>query len=297
MKRHLLLAPLLASVLGCGSDDEPFTATKGSSLTEPENIRTWTNSASAYAVYAHAYEPFAVADGEHTYPDALCPVVEDDGTTLTIGGACTDTSGESWVGTATVVRSANGNRALTLDGFGSGTGDDPATKTGEAHLRRIDDTHTDFDLDVTHEGGLRTTLEYSGRIEGGYSGQTVWNGSGTVTRDGLFEPTGSVEVTTVDEVIDTSVCSAPLSGNTTITNAADETVVVTYDGAVDCDTDDAASYTLDGKPQGKLTGISCSVGPGRAGETPWALAALLAGAAGMFRRRRDERGLGTPPVG
>ena len=285
--RQTAVVPLLACLTACGSDDEPFTATKGSSLADQDNVRTWANGASAYAVYGEAYEPFAVADGEHTYADPACPVVKDDGTTLTISGSCTDSTGEAWVGTATLVRAANGDRALTLDGFGSETGGSSATKTGDAHLRPIDDTSTDFDLDITHEGGLVTTFAYTGRIQGGYTGRTVWNGSGTVTRDGVLEPTGSVDVTTTDEVIDNDVCSGqPLSGNTTLTNEAGETVVVTYDGAVDCDDDQAASYSLDGKPKGKITGIACALAPGQAGTGGNCLLVVaLAGLLSTLRRR------------
>jgi hypothetical protein len=297
MKRFLLhtaLLPLLACLSACGSDDEPFTASKGSSLADADNVRIWANGASAYGVYGQAYEAFAVADDEHTYPDPVCPVVEDDGTTLTITGQCTDANGDAWVGTATVVRSANGDRALTLDGFGNGSDVSHDAKTGEAHLRVVDDMNTDFELDITHEGGIVTTFVYSGRIQGGYAGKTVWNGSGTVTRDGDVEPSGSVDATTADEVIDNDVCSGqPSSGNTTITNEAGETAVVTYDGAVDCDDDQAASYSLDGKPKGKLTGIACTVSPGEAGSggEAWLLVAALGSCLSTLRRRaRRDRG-------
>jgi hypothetical protein len=155
------------------------------------------------------------------------------------------------------VRSANGARALTLNAFGTSG----STRDGEAHLRVVDETNTDFSVSLTHDAGVVTTFDYDGRVDGGYGTHTVWNGSGTVTRDGLAAPNGTVSVTTTDEVVDGGICSGqPVSGNTMIENEVEETAIVTYDGAVDCDDEEAASYSLDGKPQGKLTGIVCSMG-------------------------------------
>lgn len=285
MQRFLLRGALvfsLALLPGCGSDSKPFTPTKNSSLTNPENVRTWANGASAFGVYGNIYTEFAVADGEQTYDDPACPVLEDDDTTLTMTGDCTDSSGKAWIGSATVERSASGDRTLTLDGFGTKDDDGGTdTKTGSAHLRLVDDMNTDFDLDLTHDGGLVSTFDYAGRIQGSYdSDRTVWSGAGSVSRDGLIAPNGTVDATTTDEVVDNTVCAgAPVSGNTTIHNEADETAVVTYDGDVDCDDDQAASYSLDGVPKGKITGIACSLSPGRssAGAAAWLLAlALLA---------------------
>jgi hypothetical protein len=255
-----------------------------STLADPDNVRTWANAASAYAVYGNVYQVFAVADGEQQYPDPACPALEDDGTTLTATGDCTASDGAAWVGSAVVVRSADGDRALTLDGFGTTDG----TRQGEAHLRVVSETSTDFELSLSHLGGGSMSFVYAGRVDGGYGTRTVWNGSGTVTRDGPGTPTGTVDVTTTDEVIDGEVCSGPASGNTTIHNDADESAIVTYDGAIDCDGEEAASYSVDGVPKGKLTGIICSMSrrpDAGGGGTAWlgvGFALLLAGS----RRRR-----------
>jgi hypothetical protein len=260
------LLALLALLPACGSEDKPFTATNTSSLTDPDNVRAWANAASAYAVYGNVYQVFAVADGEQDFPDPACPAIDDDGTTLVATGGCTASDGAEWVGTAEVVRSADGDRALTLNDYGTSG----STRDGEAHLRVVDETNTDFSVNLTHDGGVVTTFDYDGRVEGGYGTHTVWNGSGTVTRDGLATPNGTIDVTTTDEVVDGDVCSGqPVSGNTMIHNEADETAIVTYDGAVDCDEEEAASYSLDGNPQGKLTGIVCSMGrPSGSGGVP-----------------------------
>jgi hypothetical protein len=290
MKRFSFGTALIAIMLGlpaCGSDDKPFTQTKTSSLENPENVRAWANAASAYAVYGNVYQLFAVADGDQRFPDPACPVVEDDGTTLTATGGCEATDGSSWVGSAEVVRSADGDRALTLSDFGSL---DDVTE-GDAHLRVVADAITDFDLNLTRTGGIVTTIEYDGRVEGSYGTSTIWNGSGTLTRDGLVTPNGTVDVTTTDEVVDNDVCAGqPVSGNTTIQNEADESVVVTYDGAVDCDDEEAANWSLDGEPQGKITGIACSLGRGSGGGpgSAWLAFGVALAVAGASVRRRSR---------
>jgi hypothetical protein len=285
-----LLLVVLALLPACGSDDEPFKETTTSSLADPDNVRAWANTASAYAVYGNVYKLFAVADGDQTFDDPGCPGVADDGTTLSVSGGCTDSGGITHVGSAEVTRSADGDRSLTLNDFG--TDGDPSA--GEAHLRVIDEMTTAFSVNLTRGGVGTTTFAYEGRVEGSYDTPTIWNGSGTVTRDGNVTPQGTVEVTTTDEVIDNDSCAGqPLSGNTTIHNQADQTAIVTYDGAVDCDDEHAASYSLDGTPKGKLTGISCSLarGPGEARGAWTLLLTILIGFA--MRSRRMRRNLGS----
>jgi hypothetical protein len=277
----------LCALSGCGSDHDPFAAPPPaaageSSLETPENVRTWANSVSALGLYLYLYRPIAVADGEQTFDDPSCPVTEDDGTTLSLSGGCTDTSGQAWLGTASVTRSANGDRSLKLDDFGTqAKGKQPSTAEGEGHVRRIDDDNHDFSLDLVNEGDVRTTIAYEGHVTGGYDTRTVWSGSGTVTREGSLPPVGTVDVTTTGEVVDEAVCrSEPSSGNTTI-HSGDETVVVTY-----CNQDQAASYSYNGVPKGEITGITCAVLPGRSpsGAPSWVLLAL-ASALGLRRRR------------
>jgi hypothetical protein len=278
----------------CGSSSDPFEAgppTRDSSFENPDNVRIWVTATSAFALYAHVYEPVAVADGEKTFTDPTCPVTDDDGTTLTAEGDCTDGDGVEHVGKLTVKRSGDGNRAVTFEGYGTRQqGQNADTRDGEALVLRIDDTNHDFSLSLVHDAGLRETVDYEGRVTGGYDGRTVWSGSGTVVREGLLPPVGSAEVSTSAEVVDGDVCSGqPVSGNTSVTNASGDTVVVTYDGDVDCDDDQAASYALNGDPQGRITGISCSASPGGSGGggTEGGLLATFAlFAAGCVVRRR-----------
>lgn len=280
----MLLVLLLG---GCGSDSEPFAAAKkdDSTLANPDNIRIWANTASAIALYANAYQPIAVADGKKSFDDPACPATDDDGTTLGIDGDCTDTLGTSWVGRASVKRHANGDRDLTLEDFGTKSADGSDTRNGDASVRRIDDASQDFSLNMVHESGVRVTIDYEGHVDGDYDARTVWSGSGTVVREGLLPPAGSIEVTTSAQVVDNDVCGQPASGNTTLTDEAGNTVVVTYDGTIDCDKDQAATYTLNGVSKGKITDITCMASPGRTGPRAAFLVALALAALGLARRR------------
>jgi len=281
---------------GCGSDKDPFEApppsSSDSSLTQPANVRIWATSASAFALYAHAYDAVAWADGEKPFPDPACPVTREDGDTLTAEGDCTDSTGTQYVGLLTVKRSDDGDNSVNYSAYGTRKSDSATdTRTGTADVRRIDATNRDFSLHVVHASGTRTTVDYEGHVIGDYDARTVWSGSGTVVREGLLPPVGTVEVSTSAEVVDNDVCSGePVSGNTTIENDAGETVVVTYDGDVDCDDEHAATYTLNGDPKGKITGIACAASPGRTGPGGALVVALaLVGACVGLRRAARVR--------
>ena len=193
---HLALAgAVLGALLGCGSSD----------FTDPDHVRTWANTASAVAVYVHADQPVAFADKQHTFKDASCPSTTDDGTTVTIGGECLDSTGRQWLGQATVVRSGTGDKDLTLKGYGSFN--DPNMKAvtdGTVQLRRLNDTLHTFNVDLVKKGGMTTTIQYNGEVQGGYDAPTTWSGSGSVQRQGLVAPTGTVQATTVKPMITSS---------------------------------------------------------------------------------------------
>jgi hypothetical protein len=282
-------------VAACGSDADPFSSPPPSkhdpsSLAAPANIRAWANSASAVAVYANIYQPLAVADGTQSFPDPSCPVTEDDGTTLTLSGGCSDQDGAAWLGAASVERSRDGGRTLVFENFGTRPpGKSADTRNGTASLTPTGDDTYAFRLTLVHDADIRTTFDYEGTVLGDYGTRTVWSGSGTVTREGPLPPVGTVSVSTAAEVLD-DVCGQPASGNTTIQNDPDETVVVTYDGAVDCDDAQAASYSLNGAPQGTITGITCALHAGPSHfEHGTVAAALLSGLLLVARRRRGKR--------
>jgi hypothetical protein len=242
-----------AFVLGCSSDKEFERATP---FRNEEDVQVWATNASAVAVYSNAYEPIAVADGQATFSDPECPVTSDDGTTLTISGGCTDAGGKEWTGEATVTREGD-DRTLEFDDFDG--------KVGTVTLRLTAPSAHEFDVDLVI-------------------------GSGRVEREGYFSPTGVVEATTADQVVDDAVCSGqPVSGSTTL-HAHGDTAVVTYDGATDCDPDQNARLSVNGKDRGLVSGISCAMRSGtrRSSSFPFGLFALTILLARSRRRLRGD---------
>ncbi len=265
-----------------------------STLDESDSIRVWANRVSALGIYLNFHEELAFSAGQHEYPDPSCPVTSDDGDVVTIVGDCAEEGGKQWVGSATIERSGDGDSELTFSDFGGfSDAGQQATKTGTVIVRRIEDSLHEFDVDIVHVGEVTTSIEYAGIVEGGYTGRTVWNGSGTVSREGSVAPTGEVSVNTVAQVMDSEACSGqPASGQTTLSND-EHVVVVTYDGASDCDDDQAARFSVNGEDRGALTGVICRISPapGRSGWSNAAIGALgLMTAAGLrIRRRRRDR--------
>jgi len=255
---------------------------------EAEEARTWATSSSAPAVYWQIYEPVAVAQGERTFGDPVCPATSDDGTVFTIRGECTTTDGQRRFGTATITRGASeGDLSIALDGYGSDNDLGEVRTTGTATIMRREADLHDFTLDLTVVGTSTTRVDYEGTIRGTYDAPTTWNGTGSIERTG-FAPTGRVLATTLDERLDGDVCNGqPLSGSTTLMREG-RTDVITYDGATDCDAARAAQWSVNGASRGLLADISCSARPGA--RSPFALAtALLAGAGLLVRRRRRTR--------
>lgn len=263
-------------------------------LSDPGHLRIWANAASAVGIYSNGYQPVAYADGKVSFDDPACPTTSDDGMTVSITGGCQDTAQTQWTGTASVVRSGVGDRMLTMDSFGSYKNYDlRALATGTVDIRQISALLHTFDVDlVVQEEGMITTIQYSGNVEGTYGTTTTWSGSGELTRDGTVAPTGPVQATTVDEVIDDAICTGQaLSGKTTIVHG-DITAIITYDGATDCDPDQAARWSLDGEDQGLIKGITCAAGDIASVPAPCLPAGiLLLGAVGiaLALRRRGKR--------
>ena len=281
-------AVLVALLAGCGSPKEHV-----STLDDEENVRTWANTASSVAVWANVHAPMALADGQDAFTDPDCPVISDDGTTVTIAGGCTDSQGDEWTGTATVVRSGE-DRSATLDDYGRDA-EHLGTVRGTFDLTETNALTHEFDADLVHDGGLTTTITYSGSIEGDWSTATTWNGSGTATRDGMVEPVGTIEAETVDELLDDTVCAGQaLSGETTI-HSGDHVAVVTYDGATDCDEDEAATWTYDGEDRGLVTDVVCSAlpVPGRPVHVDVLVLVLVLVVGGRFRPRARARDTST----
>ncbi len=262
--------------LACGGGDP---------LEEGDDVAGWANSASAFGVYTLAHEPLGVANDAFQFNDAACPATSDDGTTVVITGGCEDSEGRAWDGEVSVVRRDQG-WSLTFDHFGDDRFGGMARVTGSFEVdRQAADLHS-FEADLDRDGGIESNIAYSGTVTGGYQGPTVWNGSGSVSRDGVTINSGSVDAETVDQVRDNDVCAGEgVSGTTTMTSA-EHTVVVSYDGDTDCDDQDSARWSLDGEDQGLVTGVTCSAGGGAGG--PAAALLLLLAAVYLGRRRRNN---------
>jgi len=264
---------VLLLALGCGGGGDP--------LEDVDHIAGWANSSSAFGVYSLAHEPLGVANQAFSFEDPSCPATSDDGTTAIITGGCEDSEGRTWAGEVTVLRRAGG-WSLTFDGFGDDRFDGMARVTGTFEFDEEGEDFYSFEADFDRDGGIESHTLYSGTVEGGYQGATVWNGSGQVSRDGIVINSGSVDAETVDQIRDNEVCPGEgVSGSTTMTSP-EHVVVITYDGDTDCDEDDAARWALDGEDQGLVTGVTCSAG-GPAGAGAGLLLFLLAAS---LRRRR-----------
>lgn len=233
-------------------------------------MRTWANAASALGVFANLYEPLAAADFRVTFDDPTCPSIEDDGTTMTITGGCTDTDGVERLGVAIVVREGD-DRMLVLDAYGEDRDGRRREVTGTASVISIGPASYQWSTDHTIEGGVTTSVTYDGTLEGTYDEPTFWNGQGEVERDGVVAPAGRVTATTVDQVRFDSTCPGEsLSGQTTVADSA-HTAVITYDGETDCDEEHTAQWAFDGADQGPITGISCAASSGRGSPLPFAI--------------------------
>jgi hypothetical protein len=225
--------------------------------------------------------------------DPACPATTNDGTTATITGGCIDLEGVERFGSATIVRGAAGTRTATFDGYGETSPIGTPLLTGSVEIREVSATSHEFDVDLVHEGGVTTTVVYAGTVEGTYGTRTVWNGSGTVTRRGPVRPTGTVEVSTTDEVLDDALCTGQAASGSTSISAGGREVVITYDGAVECDTELAARWSVDGEDRGTILGIVCAAAHPRAGRQGGAFALVAIAMLAVSRRIRKHR---RPPI-
>jgi MYXO-CTERM domain-containing protein len=74
--------------------------------------------------------------------------------------------------------------------------------------------------------------------------------------------------------------------------ADEDSVVVRYDGATDCDAARAARaarWNLNGKDQGLVSGVACSISSKRRAEHTAGFFLLLLSLLGLRRRRADAR--------
>jgi len=272
----------VATAAGCQGDDDQVQ----DPLATATDAGQWANRASALGIYAaFGYTPIAVADGQSNFTDPECPLVADDGITVTITGGCEASDGTHWLGTATVVRSGD-DRTLSLDGYGS-TSDlaFQSIRTGTVSIHSNGDGVHSFDVDATQSGIDESDVVYSGTVEGGYDGPSLWNGSGQVTYQG-----DSVEAKTTNQLVDGEVCKGQSASGTTTLTSNEHVVVITYDGAQDCDDEAAAQWSQDGIDQGLLEGVSCAVIQPSPASAAFVLFTLLGLLRLLARQRRRRNG-------
>ena len=273
-----------------GTTEDRFDAYDDADLSDPD-IVTWMADASAPNAYFFG-QIWVFAAGLNG--DDKCPSESTKGTVTTLTGGCTDTDGTVWQGTAEVDESTG---SIVYTDFGAAadldcdkvkkTVEDSYVVNGTVTANKAGDFTVDLDVDqvsgdtktCTDEAGT-ATMVYSGSVVPGKAKkEEVWNGSGNYGDS--FN--GKVAATTVDESIDDTVCSSEASSGTTTLVAGSDTVVITYDGATDCDKNSTVTWTLNGADQGELEGIECSTaGAGTGAGVLGLLGTLL-----LFRRRRD----------
>jgi len=302
------LVPLLTllvalSLQGCGGHGgaaEELDGYKEARLESGDDVKQWSGSASAVTIFFFSMTPMLAADLAHQLDDATsCPELITEGSKKTYKGGCTDESGKTWFGTA-VTESFNRETSsvglIRYEGFGYESAEPCGEQTVTESLKvygeiqgegsenlsrptfdinfRMEQSNANEDCTLESETLL---IDYEVAFEPMGSGQK-WSGKGWIGSPSA----GKLELSTVDQLLDTETCQdESLSGTTTL-KAGKSTVVVTYDGATDCDEDSTAHWSLNGQDQGEMAGIGCSAGGGGMGLAWGALAALLS----LLPRRR-----------
>lgn len=275
LTRLAVCTTLVLLAAACGDDGDAFTPSPP--FEDEEHVKVWATSASALAIYSNVHRDIAVFQGQQTYADASCPVLEDDGATYRVTGECTDSDDKQWKGKLTIERDGD-DFVLDYDGFEG--------HQGSFAIYRIEPSLHEFEAKLML-GGF-TSVDYRGSVQGGYDQRTIWNGNGTVERDGFLPPNGKVEASTLNQLVDDDVCAGqPVSGTTTLRAGEDE-AVVTYDGESDCDENKSAQLAVNDESRGTIEGVSCRASGAAAGQASRGLATFLAlcGAGWMLRRRR-----------
>jgi len=310
MKAYWGLGVAALVFVGCNKDPNEGTDTdSGSEEVIPVVTAEFFDNSSSMDLSENVYDASAVStpwmmflalspSGLTGLVDGDCPAVTPTDNGQITQGDCTDGDGNVWYGTATV-----SGLKTTYEGFGTSSSsaclDEEGTNTaiydGEVTLAPAGGQGTQFEADLLiHSYGLgddcipfdrHLGLAYRGEVE--YSGEDL--DTDGQPDDGIFNGSGLYGVSdfgrvygvTVNERINSVECEFEAAdGNTTIT-ADDQTAVINYNGASDCDENATVTWTLDGEDQGELEHVSCSsVG---VWSSLWALPALL-----LVRRRKHD---------
>lgn len=280
----LTIVALGLSGLGCSASGRALRSAPPAALAEPAPVLAWEDLARPDGLYTIA--TFVGLVGAQEGP---CPRVERSGSVTTVHGKCTDPQGDRIEGKARVIE-RNGETLVRLRGYG----DAEAKVWGRVRLWTEPRPH--FTIDLRIEPGLElehvpgpapawTAIEAEGhRDEHG-----AWQAEGRLAAEGH----GRVRMRATDVVLGDECSHEPLRGTTELW-AGDEHVVITYDGATDCDSDGTARWSRNGVDQGELSGIdgslSCDADEQQGGgAVPMSGAMLLM--LGL-RRRREPRAPG-----
>lgn len=271
----------------------PFESFDDADLTDAATVQALT-AASSPNVFAVGYAAAVTASNSS---DAKCPTVVENkatGTTVYTGG-CTSTNGRTFAGVVTLVENLKGEGGtITFEDYSYSQDEDctggstvAVTNAFDGELVLEDNgsfsvnlagTLADADLDLCTAVDRDLAIDYDGSVVGigGKSTQT-WSGSGQYGLSGF----GKVDAQTFSEILDGD-CASEADSGTTVLNSGSDEVVITYDGAVDCDKVSTVTWSLNGTVQGELGGVSCSTG-GLGASGVLALAGLL-----LVRRRRED---------
>jgi hypothetical protein len=220
---------------------------------------------------------FIILAAANDFEDPQCPVRVELGNTTIWTGGCIDKNGHTWSGSQ---RIRTGRQGLSVR-FREFPLDPPeATIHGHARINR---RGLSIALRYDDEDTGRNVIIFEGRQAGlPLPGKRQEKAQTVVSGTGFFasEKYGKVEFET-HEIRDGSVCKTePVSGSTRLFSGG-HTVEVIYDGAVDCDPEGLATWTLDGVPMGELKIPQCSATDDER-RWPWLLVIMVVAA----RRRR-----------
>lgn len=303
MKVHVhgmcALLALLAMV-GCRVADARLDSYPEGKLETEADATQWAVRSSGPRVYASSTQVFSIVGvtGDSASSEKICPKETQSGNTLTVQGNCTDSTGRKWSGRLRKESEAVGSYTgkFVYEDFGY---EDTTECGGKQVARKIifkgivditgpeEERKFDVDVVVDREGPEEETCavkkgssawDYEGTIKDFGKDLQTWSGSGRVGESDL----GVVFAETSEERLDSRTCVNEASSGSTTIKAGKDTVVITYDGATDCEEPPTVQWSLNGTAKGELVGVACSA-PGGA-SAGWIVSALCAAA--LLRRRR-----------
>lgn len=134
---------------------------------------------------------------------------------------------------------------------------DISTYTDECRPVRLTLAHDhEIEIQIVEDQGQEQTIINQ-------HGRSAADNHGSAETASMYQaPSGSFSVDTEDLVLEPYVCSEPTGGRITL-SAGENTVVIEPNGAIDCDEDHCAPWTLNGEAQPEpvcgLQGLGCRV--------------------------------------